>query len=216
MEISEEAQEILETLWMSTEEEKKDFVDLKSLKISKNVVPIEELTKHKLVILSGPGIKLSPEGRREGENIVRRHRLAERLLVDVLDIKGKLVHETACHFEHLLHKGIDESICILLGHPRVCPHRKAIPLGKCCHVTKESTTKIVSSLADLKPTQKGKIAYIYTKEPKKLRKLMATGILPGKSITLLQKFPSYVFQVGQTQIAVDKEMADAIYVRLTE
>lgn len=45
---------------------------------------------------------------------------------------------------------------------------------------------------------------------------MAMGILPGAPISLIQSFPSYVFQVGQTQFAVDKEIAEAIYVRLVE
>ena len=42
------------------------------------------------------------------------------------------------------------------------------------------------------------------------------GILPGAPISLIQSFPSYVFQVRQTQFAVDKEIADAIYIRLIE
>ena len=45
---------------------------------------------------------------------------------------------------------------------------------------------------------------------------MAMGILPGAPVSLIQSFPSYVFQVRQTQFAVDKEIADAIYVRLVE
>jgi hypothetical protein len=45
---------------------------------------------------------------------------------------------------------------------------------------------------------------------------MAMGILPGAPISLIQSFPSYVFQVRQTQFAVDREIADAIFVRLVE
>ena len=45
---------------------------------------------------------------------------------------------------------------------------------------------------------------------------MAMGILPGAPISLIQSFPSYVFQIRRTQFAVDKEIADAIYVRLVE
>jgi DtxR family transcriptional regulator, Mn-dependent transcriptional regulator len=42
------------------------------------------------------------------------------------------------------------------------------------------------------------------------------GVLPGTSITLIQNFPSYVFQLGQSQFAIDKDLASAIYVRLTK
>jgi len=43
---------------------------------------------------------------------------------------------------------------------------------------------------------------------------MAMGALPGISVTMIQKFPSYVFQIGQSQFAIDQEMAEGIYVRL--
>ncbi len=76
--------------------------------------------------------------------------------------------------------------------------------------------KIVSPLSQLDPGQKGKVAYIYAPESNKLQKLMAMGVLPGAPVNLIQSFPSYVFQVSQTQFAVDKEIADAIYVRLME
>jgi Fe2+ transport system protein FeoA len=66
------------------------------------------------------------------------------------------------------------------------------------------------------PGRKGKVAYIYAPELNHLQKLMAMGILPGASMSLIQSFPSYVFKVGQAQFAVDKEIADAIYVRLVE
>ncbi len=45
---------------------------------------------------------------------------------------------------------------------------------------------------------------------------MAMGILPGEPVSLVRSFPSYVFQVRQSQFAVDKEIADAIYIRLVE
>jgi len=74
--------------------------------------------------------------------------------------------------------------------------------------------KVVTPLSQLALGQKGKVAYIYAPESSQLQKLMAMGILPGAPVSLIQSFPSYVFQVRQTQFAVDKEIADAIYVRL--
>ncbi|PIU41687.1 MAG: DtxR family iron (metal) dependent repressor, partial [Candidatus Omnitrophica bacterium CG07_land_8_20_14_0_80_42_15] len=61
--------------------------------------------------------------------------------------------------------------------------------------------------------QKGEVAYIHSKDHKKLQKLMAMNILPGMEITLIQSFPSYVFQIGQSQFAIDKELAENIFVR---
>ena len=64
--------------------------------------------------------------------------------------------------------------------------------------------------------KKGRVAYIYAPESNQLQKLMAMGVLPGAPISLIQSFPSYVFQIRRTQFAVDKEVAEAIYVRLVK
>lgn len=92
--------------------------------------------------------------------------------------------------------------------------KKPIPEGECCRKSKENISKVISSVINLGPNQKGKVAYIQTKDHKKLQKLMAMGILPGMSVTVIQRYPAYVLQVGQSQFAVDKELAGLISVRL--
>ncbi|MBI3991502.1 MAG: metal-dependent transcriptional regulator [Candidatus Omnitrophica bacterium] len=208
--ISDRAEEILETLWVNAEEENHKSVDLG---IAKNEPAIDELCKSGHIKLINEKITLTDKGRNEGGQVVRRHRLAERLFTDVLDIKTKLIHPVSCQFEHLLHEGIEDNICILLGHPKICPHGKQIPEGECCKKFKEKIGKVVSSLNNMEASQKGKVVYIHTRDHKKLQKLMAMSILPGMTVSLIQKFPSYVFQIGQSQFAVDKELAECIFVR---
>jgi DtxR family Mn-dependent transcriptional regulator len=210
MKINERAEEMLETLWVRTEEEKKVSAELG---IAKNEPEIDALCRSGYIKLVDDKIILTEKGIKEGEKIVRRHRLAERLFVDVLDIKKELVHPLSCRFEHLLHEGVEENICTLLGHPKTCPHGRPIPQGECCLKSRESIARVISPLIDLKANQKAKIAYIHTKDHKKLQKLMAMGIFPGAAITLLQKFPSYVLQIRQSQFAMDKELAESIFVR---
>ena len=67
-------------------------------------------------------------------------------------------------------------------------------------------------MTNLKVNQRGKITNINTHDHNKLKKIMAMGVLPGMTVILIQKFPSYVFQIGQSQFAVDKELADGIFV----
>ncbi len=212
MKISDRAEEILETLWVHIEEEKQEPI---ALGVARGEPEIEELWKSGHIKLIKDEITLTEKGKNEGKKIVRRHRLAERLFADVLDIKKKLVHPLSCQFEHLLHEGIEDNVCALLGHPKTCPHGQSIPQGYCCQKFKENIGKVVSPLNRLEVKQKGKVAYIHTKDNKKLQKLMAMGVLPGMSIILIQKFPSYVFQIGQSQFAIDKELAECIFVRLT-
>ena len=214
MELEEKAEEILETLWVRTDEGKEDATPLDEL--GKARKPIEQLLKAGYISVSDNQVRLTDTGRPEARNVVRRHRLAERLLTDVLGAGDTLIHEKACKFEHLLDRGLDESICSLLGHPKVCPHGKPIPPGRCCQQEQRQAQRVVLPLSQLAQGQKGKVAYIYAPESSQLQKLVAMGILPGAPVSLIQSFPSYVFQVRQTQFAVDKEIADAIYIRLVE
>ncbi|MEE8413931.1 MAG: metal-dependent transcriptional regulator [Dehalococcoidales bacterium] len=215
MELDEKTEEVLESLWIHNEETSGNSILLEDLALD-NLEPLERLVEGQYISLEKGRIKLTNKGRPFARNVVRRHRLAERLLADVLGAGGGLMHERACKFEHILDRGLEESICSLLGHPRVCPHGKPIPVGRCCSQKQKPGQRVVAALSRLTPGQSGKVAYIYAKEPGQLQKLTAMGILPGAPIQLIQGFPSYLFQVRQTQFAVDREIADTIYVRLLE
>lgn len=69
-------------------------------------------------------------------------------------------------------------------------------------------------LTELKHGQKGIVAELNTDDENILKKLMSMGILPGMPLKVIQTFPSYVFQVGYTQVAVDKTIASAILVNI--
>ncbi|MFA5180448.1 MAG: metal-dependent transcriptional regulator [Syntrophales bacterium] len=214
MKLSDEAEEILEHLWINTQEIGQESASFQILKTDKDAPEIKEIQSLNYINVSDKGIILRKEGMKEAEQTVRRHRLAERLMVDVFDLKKSKMEDSACRFEHLLHKDIEESICTLLGHPKFCPHGKPIPPGPCCREFSRMAGSIVSGIVDVEPGTKSKVAYLHTKDNKKLQKLMAMGILPGVTVQILQKFPSYVLKIGHSQVAMDREMAEAIRIRL--
>jgi DtxR family Mn-dependent transcriptional regulator len=212
--LSERAEEILEALWIQTEEQGKKSLDLGA---SRDEPAIEELVKLGFIRQDKDHIHLLEKGKSHAIGCVRRHRLAERLMADVFDVKKKIMDEVSCKFEHLLHEGLEDNVCTLLGHPKICPHSRPIPPGKCCLEKKDKKLlKIVASLAELEVKDKGQIAYLQARDASQMHKLISIGALPGVSVILLQKFPSYVFQIGQSQFAIDKELASSIYVRLTK
>ena len=216
-ELEPKAEEILESLWRVNEEESRSYVTLSDLHTAAQDPFLQKLLALKFVSIEGDRVKLADAGQKEARSTVRRHRLAERLMVDVLDIKGqRLIDESACKFEHLLHRGIEEKICTLLGHPGSCPHGQPIPSGQCCIHSRESDVQLVSSLADLRAGQKGTIAYLHVGDSHKIQKMMVMGVLPGTNIALVNRNPSYVFQVGYSQFAVDANMARCIFVRIEE
>lgn len=210
MGISDKSEEILETLWVELEE-KKNKLDPA---VFRDNSTFKELETEGYINLSGDKVSFTERGEKEARLCVRRHRLAERMMADILALKKDLIHEAGCKFEHALHKGVEENICTLLGHPKVCPHGERIPEGVCCHDAKRKPEKLIVPLSEMTANQKGKIAYLHTEDKDTLKKIMAMGALPGQNIVLTQKFPSYVFKIGQSQFAIDQEMALCIYVRL--
>lgn len=211
MEEKDRVEELLETLWIRTVEQGEDSCDSSLLK---DDAALQKLAKARFIAMEGNKLRLTESGQKEARNCVRRHRLAERLMVDVFDEKEGAVHSSGCKFEHLLHKGLERNICTLLGHPKTCPHGKPIPPGRCClDVGKEELKKVVAPLADLEVKEKARVAYLRTENRDILQKILAMGLLPKSEITLIQKFPSFVFQIGKSQFAVDRELASHIYVR---
>jgi energy-coupling factor transporter ATP-binding protein EcfA2 len=78
-------------------------------------------------------VELTPRGRQRAADIIRRHRLAERLFTDSLALDSESeIEQQACKFEHILSTEATDKICSFLGHPRTCPHGAPIPPGPCC------------------------------------------------------------------------------------
>ena len=213
MKLSEKAEEILEELWIEVEEEGNLFTDMEKIPLTPEDPVFHELTDLALVEVKEGRIYLRPEGKDEGRKIVRRFRLAERLMMDVFNIRGEAAKEKACQFEHLLNEGVDTKVCTLLNHPSTSPHGKTIPPGECCLEAQRSGNLGVVPLTELKANDEGEIAYIQTEDNKKMQKLMAMGVLPGNRIRLIQTFPSYIFSVGYSEFAIDTNMAREIFVR---
>jgi putative ABC transport system ATP-binding protein len=93
-------------------------------------------------------VELTPRGRDRAGNIIRRHRLAERLFTDSLAMDSESeIEQQACKFEHILSPEATDKICTFLGHPRTCPHGAPIPPGACCGRSPEFTGDAVSSSA---------------------------------------------------------------------
>ncbi len=213
MKLSDKAEEILEALWIAVEEEGGAFLDPETVGIPMEDPAYAELTGRALVELRQGMVYFRPEGRDEGRMTIRRHRLAERLMMDVLNIRGEAGDYKACQFEHLLNEGVDTKVCTMLNHPTTCPHGKPIPSGECCAEARAQGDLGVVPLTEFKSGQEGEIAYIQTEDSKKMQKLMAMGVLPGNRIVLVQSFPSHIFRVGFSEFAIDTNLAREIFVR---
>ena len=203
----EQLEEVLEHLWI-----KKD----KGAQVKMKDVRDEDLSalmERGLAEVVNDRVVLTSEGEKVGRAIVRRHRLAERLLHDVLQMSEKEIHDEACRFEHILSPGLEENICTLLGHPKVCPHGTPIPPGPCCEERRVDAKRIVVPLTDLGVGEKGVVSYVHTKRHPRLHKLMSFGIVPGLTVHVHRTSPSLVIQVGETTIALERGIGEDIFVK---
>jgi putative ABC transport system ATP-binding protein len=124
---------LLEQIWVSGEEASPAHVDDMQAQVTVDATrTIERLTDLHLVEVRDGAVCLTETGSRRARDVVRRHRLAERLFKDTFSIDESEAHQQACKFEHIISPELDQRICAFLGHPRTCPHGNPIPPGDCC------------------------------------------------------------------------------------
>jgi DtxR family Mn-dependent transcriptional regulator len=205
--------EYLEALWRLKEQNKDSIQDLQTVLD----IPIEDevigaLASDSLAVFDreNKAIALTEEGEVYARDLVRKHRLAERLLHDVLRMRDKNFETEACAFEHLLAPQVVEGICTLLGHPRRCPHGLPIPEGDCCRRSEVKVNASVVSLTSFAVGETGQIAYINCQNDAQLHRLNGLQLKPGVEITLHQKYPACVVECEDGMIAVDDLIADNI------
>jgi len=207
-------EEALSVVWDEREKKNDNAQDIKQKikeKIDEDIV--SSLIADEYIVAEGDRIKFAAKGEAVARDITRRQRLAERLLIDVLELGKKEMDSSACALEHILSKEVEESICTLLGHPKECPHGLPIPAGSCCAKAKDCLESVVMPLSKVSAGETAKIVYVLTREHPQLHKLMSFGVTPGARISVHQVFPAFVIQVEETQVALESEIAKEIFVK---
>ena len=88
---------------------------------------VHRLRQEGYVEISGRAIALTESGRKQARSVVRKHRLAERLLTDVIGVPWHKAHGEATRWEHVISDEVEERLVTLLGNPATCPHGNPIP-----------------------------------------------------------------------------------------
>jgi DtxR family Mn-dependent transcriptional regulator len=172
----------------------------------------EEIRRQGLAELRGGQIELTPDGERRAAAIIRRHRLAEHLLVSALGMSAEQTEKLACAFEHDVSPEVIDSICTLMGHPRLCPHGKPIPPGSDCVVKATRPDCALVPLTEVPAGQAGKVSHLRTRDHERLHQLLSLGIAPGVQLRVHQRTPLLVVQMDESEFAMDRDVARDIYV----
>jgi len=135
-------------------------------------------------------LELSEEGRRIATRVMRKHRLAERLLVDVIGLEWEYVHDEACRWEHVMSERVERKILQLIGEHRESPYGNPIPgLDELGEEAGEDFRLGVTSLAVLAGDQPSVVTVRRIGEPvqvdhEALSLLTVAGLLPGRRVRI--------------------------------
>ncbi len=175
------------------------------------------------------GVTLTSNGRHAAEKTVRKHRLLERFLHDVLKIDNVKVHSEACAMEHALSDAAAESLCRFLRHPDSCPDDgKIIPP---CDLQIENCEECIQlhgkgleeagkhdqslvSITNLKEGQRGKISFIRGGH-NVLKRLLDMGLTPGTEVHIVRVAPlggPVELSVRNSKLALGKGVASKIFI----
>ncbi|MGH7708019.1 MAG: metal-dependent transcriptional regulator [Vulcanimicrobiaceae bacterium] len=154
--------------------------------------------------------KLTAKGLEVGIRVVRRHRLAERLLTDILGMPWDAVHSDACRLEHAISARVEERLIEVLGDPTVCPHGHPIPPADGSDPPRPGVP-----LARL-PAGAGAVVHGVTEEvPEILRYLAEVGLRPGARVVVFAKAPlggPVTVEIGSARHAISLELARMVTV----
>jgi DtxR family transcriptional regulator, Mn-dependent transcriptional regulator len=206
--------ELLEMIWKLREDGVSDLTHLlESTRDAEAKSILRVMIRDGLFEVEGDHMVLRERGEEKAREIIRRHRLTERLFMEVFELSEEEAEEEACKMEHILSPSVTESVCTFLGHPPTCIHGKPIPRGECCKRFKKEITPLVIPLEELSLSEAARIVFIVPKSHQRLDRLSAFGIVPGSIVRMHQKIPSHVLQIGETTVALDKEIVKDIYVK---
>ena len=227
--ISENIEEYLEVLYRngSNKEQISTTTLSKELEIAPGSVTqmLKKLEKLNYVnYIPYKGASLTDEGMKIAQKITRKHRILEKFLIEVLNIKQENVHEQACKMEHTLSDEAERALCTMLHHPDLGPSESIIPacdleFSNCsqCFSVKDFDQVInrkfnLLSISELNSSTEGIVSFIRGNS-ELLDKISDLGISVGSDI-YYHDYDVFVVSIGDKNIELSRDMANNIFIRV--
>jgi DtxR family Mn-dependent transcriptional regulator len=165
-------------------------------------------------------LQLTDKGRHEAVAVMRKHRLAERLLVDVIGLDWEDVHVEACRWEHVMSEAVERRIVALLAKPLVCPHGNPIPglaeLGLPFPASDDASALV--SLTAASGTGRAAVTVDRISEQiqpdlETMHLLTTAGVRPGRRIRIAVAGDDIEVTSDTTTTALDRHVCDHVFVR---
>ncbi len=173
---------------------------------------VKKLAKRKLVNYKPyGGVTLSPKGRTMALKVLRRHRLVELFLYQVLGMPWEKVHQEAEIWEHFVSEDVETHIDKLLGYPKFDPHGSPIPNSK-GKVSPSNNAPVY----ELETNQSGIISEVKDEDPELLSYLSEIKLIPGTVFKIISKskFDGLItLKVQSKKVVIGKEVSHNIYAK---
>ncbi len=167
-------------------------------------------------------LELSPTGRSLATRVMRKHRLAECLLVEVIGLDWELVHEEACRWEHVISETVERRLLEVLGHPTVSPYGNPIPgleeLGQASSAGADRVPHLdITPLDRLARDGATRVVVRRLAEPVQsdtglMSRLRRAGVQPGASVTVGRGGEGLLVGSGGEVTEISDEVASHVFV----
>ena len=165
-------------------------------------------------------LELTEKGRHEAVGVMRKHRLAERLLVDIIGLDWEDVHIEACRWEHVMSEAVERRIVALLEKPLVCPHGNPIPgldeLGLPFNATDDHIGLVTLSDAATNGADVvvARISEQIQGDSGLMHELTRAGVRPGKRVHVTAAGTQVSVSAEGAQLNLARNITDHIFVRV--
>jgi len=156
------------------------------------------------------GVTLTAEGQAQALRVIRRHRLWERFLADVLGIPWDRVHQEACQLEHATSSLVEEKLAQFLDEPETCPHGYPVAGADCC-CSEEGLP-----LSELEPGQQAVVLRVVEHNADLLRYLAELELRPQAVVEIEEVAPfdgPLTVRVGEYHRVIGRQVASQVTVR---
>lgn len=210
-------QEYLETVYkMSLKGEVRPTQIAEALSVSGPTVTatLRRLEAASLITRPEGGVALTEQGRREAIAVIRRHRIAERFLVDVLGLPWESVHEEACLLEHAMSPRVLAGLELFLDNPSVCPHGHPIP-----SVDGALPEPAGVPLGTLPVDARGTVVRVSEEDEEILAYLGSLHLVPGSMVHVKEVAPfggPLLVVVSGAEHAISREVAGFVFVEMAD
>ena len=164
-------------------------------------------------------LELTGRGRRLAVSVMRKHRLDELLLVDIIGLEWEDVHIEACRWEHVMSEQVERRLIELLGHPTTCPHGNPIPGLKDLGETTTANLPCVEPLTTLdhaadsgRPVIVRRISERLQNDPDLMQRLRSGGLRPDAEVAVEPSPDGVRVVVDGKPMELSRDVASLVFV----